>query len=130
MRELFIFPTTGDPKFSKSILAQPGELAVPLSDDFIKVDIYEFGSRYSSSEYHMYPLRKPPPQPGPLFQKFDPSKSKYNVLMVMMDSVSHACAQRYIKTTYRYLQENPSTVIMQVCKNLKIHLKSFQQFVL
>ena len=70
------------------------------------------GKEYT--EYHMYPLKEPPGKGSIPFKKFEESDDKYNVLYVMLDSVSHACAQRYLKKTYQYLEEDPYTTIMQV----------------
>ena len=104
-------------------------ITVQLTDDFIKVDFIENEERSNknnttnnkkksktkvTSEFHMYPLRKPPQEGQPPFKKYTPDKDKYNVLMVMLDSVSHACAQRYIPKTYKMLSENPYNTIMQV----------------
>ena len=111
-----------------------------LEDDFIKVDITEIrnvnnntssNNTYTNntnnnnnnnqnpkpkvtSEYHMYPLKKPPHRGDPPFEKYSTKEDKYSVLMIMADSVSHACAQRYIPKTYKYLSENQDTVIMKV----------------
>ena len=63
----------------------------------------------------MYPVKKPNPE-GPEFRKYDPVKSQFNIMMIMLDSVSHACAQRYIPKTYKFLQNNPYTTIMEVRK--------------
>ena len=87
-----------------------------MEEDFIKVDIVEDDKELPTFEYHMYPLKKLPSteQGDPPFQKYDAHGSKYNVLMVMLDSVSHGCVQRYLKKTYRYLEENPYSIIMKV----------------
>ena len=62
----------------------------------------------------MYPVKKSPQKGEPPFKNYDAQKDKYSVLMVMTDSVSHASAQRYMNKTYKYLQENPHTVILKV----------------
>ena len=68
----------------------------------------------------MYPVRNPSMEVknkengAPFFRKYDPSGNEFNVLMIMLDSVSHACAQRYIPKTYKMFNENPYTTIMQV----------------
>jgi len=87
-----------------------------MEEDFIKVDIFEDDKDEPTTEYHMYPLNRPPStdQGEPPFEKYDAHGSKYSVLMVMLDSVSHGCVQRYLKNTYTYLEENPNTVIMKV----------------
>lgn len=86
-----------------------------LEDDFIRVDIKHEKSPILQKEYHMYPIRKPNNE-APAFRKYDqsPSGNEFNILMIMLDSVSHACAQRYIPDTYKFLRENPYTTIMQV----------------
>ena len=101
----------------------PEKLVIPLEDDFIKIDIVEKHNNNNTkvtSEYHMYPLKKPPNEGDPPFEKYSHKKNKYNVLMIMTDSVSHACAQRYIPKTYKYLSENPNTVIMKVRQHFSI----------
>lgn len=88
-----------------------------MEDDFIRVDIKHEKDPMLKKEYHMYPVRKPPNNKEPKFRKYDQSSSsgnEFNVLMIMLDSVSHACAQRYIPKTYKFLRENPYTTIMEV----------------
>ncbi|XP_066914967.1 uncharacterized protein [Clytia hemisphaerica] len=98
---------------STSTRSKKDKLAIKLEDDFIRVDIKTKTKEKPFSEYLMYPVKKPPQKGEPPFKNYDAQKDKYNVLMVMTDSVSHACAQRYLTKTYKYLQENPHTVIMK-----------------
>ena len=41
-------------------------------------------------------------------------ENKLNVIMLMVDSLSHSNAQRVMNRTYKFLKNDPSSVIMQV----------------
>ena len=44
----------------------------------------------------------------------DESKEKLNVIMLMVDSLSNANAQRHLKKTYKFLSEDPNSFVLSV----------------
>ena len=75
----------------------------------MRVEIEEEKEIYQ--EYHMYPVKSTENK----FELYNEKKNKFNILLVMLDSFSHASAQRYLNKTYKHLKENPYSIIMQVC---------------
>ena len=92
------------------------DIAYPLKEDFVWLEmIYD---NNPIIEYHMYPIKTLPKlnEPIKLQQgKNNPMKTgKLNIVMLMMDSVSHASAKRYLNKTYPFLENDPDTVILKV----------------
>ena len=67
------------------------------------------------SEFFMYPINP---------KKKDASKNtkrnieELDVVMIMIDSISRASAQRYMNKTYQMLHNDPSSVILKVREKL------------
>ena len=87
---------------------------VKITEDFVKVEIHMNSS--DTTEFHMYPTRKMPSNtPVPTnnnHKSRDPNK--LNIVMLMIDSLSHASGERYLKKTYERLSNDPDTVILKV----------------
>ena len=80
-----------------------------ITDEYIKLVIV-FSDRTQHEEYHYsfpdkskeWGISKTPPE------------DQLNVMVVLVDSLSHSMVQRSMKETYKYLSEHPRTVIMKV----------------
>ena len=73
----------------------------------------------SYDEYHMFPIRDK--QDGEATIKPDPNKLK--LIFIMLDSVSHSTAKRYLNNTLKKMKASKSTIIMDV----RILFLSFNQ---
>jgi len=79
-----------------------------ITDEYIKLVIV-FSDRTQHEEYHYsfpdkskeWGISKTPPE------------DQLNVMVVLVDSLSHSMVQRSMKETYKYLSEHPRTVIMK-----------------
>eukprot|EP00111_Clytia_hemisphaerica_P002409 TCONS_00006894-protein len=92
-----VFYDKNDPKQNKE---------VKLTEDFVKVSITAGGS--TQDEFHMYPVRKDTRGK----EQLPPKADQLNIVFIMIDSVSHSTAERYLKKTLKKMKESPSTVIM------------------
>ena len=65
------------------------------------------------AEYFMYPLNKNKKEKS---QEDKPTRKpgELDIIMIMIDSISRASAQRYMNKTYQMLEQDPSSVIMKV----------------
>ena len=61
-------------------------------------------------EFNVYPTRKG--HPGGARKTSKPEE--LNFVFIMMDSMSHSSAKRYLKKTMKKLKEDRNTVIMKV----------------
>ena len=85
-------------------------VTIQLDEDFILIDIIQ--NHLSSSEFHMYPVRRHSVNGNKLNNG---EKPQLNVIMLMSDSISRSDAQRYLKETYGTLENNPDSFILKVC---------------
>ena len=51
-------------------------------------------------------------------EKMSQDPNKFNILMLMIDSLSRASVQRYMNETYAMLEKDPNSFIMKVCETL------------
>ena len=82
---------------------------VKLTEDFVKVEMHTNGGG-TNIEYHMYPVRKEQSGEATLERK----ANQLNIIFIMIDSVSHSSAERYLKKTMKKMKASKSTVIMNV----------------
>ena len=80
-----------------------------MTENFIKVEITTNGGG-KNIEYHMYPARKEQGGEATL----ERNANQLNIIFIMIDSVSHSSAERYLKKTMKKMKASKSTVIMNV----------------
>ena len=80
-----------------------------MKDNFVKVSLTVINGRVYD-EYHMYPVRNE--QGGEATIKRDPNK--LNLIFIMLDSVSHSNAKRYLINTMKKMRASKSTILMNV----------------
>ena len=79
-----------------------------MTEDFVKVSITVGTS--SHEEFHAYPVRKDNRGEVPSPPKAD----QLNIVFLLIDSVSHSAAKRYLKKTLKKMRQSESTVILNV----------------
>ena len=80
-----------------------------MTENFIKVEITTNGGG-KNFEYHMYPVRKEQSGEATL----ERNANQLNIIFIMIDSVSHSSAERYLKKTMKKMKASKSTIIMNV----------------
>ena len=92
-----------------------------MKEDFVKVSISVGGRTHE--EFHAYPVRNDARGEAPLPPKAD----QLNIVFLLVDSVSHSAAERYLKKTLKKMKQSPSTVILNVSNILSLHTTLFQR---
>ena len=94
-----------------------------MKEDFVKVSIsvdenkenilhsiFNIFGEKTFEEFHAYPVRNDARGEAPLPPKAD----QLNIVFLLVDSVSHSAAERYLKKTLKKMKQSPSTVILNV----------------
>ena len=81
---------------------------IKLTEDFVRVSITRLGK--TTEEFHMFPVRKEPPGEATL----DRDADRLNMVFIMIDSVSHSAAERFLNKTLKKMKASKSTIIMNV----------------
>ena len=82
---------------------------VKFEKDFMKF-VYKIDGKLFF-EYHMFPVKEPTNE---IHEQASRDPNKLNIVIIMVDSVSRGSAQRYLKETYRMIEEDPNSFIMKV----------------
>ena len=80
-----------------------------LKHDFVRL-VYKINGELTT-EHHMFPVKEPI---NDINKNASRDPDKLNIIILMMDSMSRASVQRYMKETYRMLEKDPNSFIMKV----------------
>ena len=91
---------------------------ITLEHDYVQLEYMK--NNKLISEYFMYPLNKNKKQKNKVKktqQEEDKTRKpgELDIIMIMIDSISRASAQRYMNKTYQMLEQDASSVILKVC---------------
>lgn len=84
---------------------------IPLEDDYVQVEY--ISKNDLTIEYFMYPLNKAR-QNNDKMNDVHRDVKELDVIMIMIDSISRASAQRYMNETYKMLKDDVNSVILKV----------------
>ena len=85
-------------------------LEAQLAEEFIKITYVDISNK-EFHEYHVSPVVKT----EKYNQKLEKKRGEnFNIIMIMLESMSNANTQRQMRKTYDYLETDQNTVILKV----------------
>ena len=81
-----------------------------LTEEFIKITYVDSSNR-EFNEYHVSPVDKTDKNNQQFGKK---SEENFNILIIMLESMSNANTQRQMRKTYNFLETDQNTVILKV----------------